>query len=115
MLFDAHTHVDSGIPGNLCAVRREDWDRVLETCGMVPFLGVHPWYAAGVDAERLRKDLEGYLEMFPRAQVGNAGWMLRRSSGVLFRSRYRCWMCSSMRRFDMAGACICTALRHGEG
>ena len=73
MLFDAHTHVDSGIPGNLCAVCREDWDRVLETSGMVPFLGVHPWYAAGVDAVRLRKDLDGYLEMFPRAQVGECG------------------------------------------
>lgn len=73
MLFDAHTHVASGIPGNLCSVRRGDWDRVLAASGMVPFLGVHPWYAAGVDAERLREDLDGYLERFPRAQVGECG------------------------------------------
>lgn len=73
MLFDAHTHVASGVPGNLCAVRREDWDRVLEVSGMVPFLGVHPWYATGVDAGRLREDLERYLERFPHAQVGECG------------------------------------------
>ncbi len=73
MLFDAHTHVASGVPGNLCAVRREDWERVLEVAGMVPFIGVHPWHAAGVDAARLAEDLTDYLERFPQAQVGECG------------------------------------------
>lgn len=73
---DYHTHHPGTHGGYLCAVRREDWARVLAeaaTAGMTPCLGIHPWYAGGVDAAELAFALDEALAAHPAADVGETG------------------------------------------
>ena len=68
-MFDAHCHLqdarygaglevvlvrarEAGVTGMACCGTREaDWDRVMDlgrtVPGVVPFLGLHPWYVDG--------------------------------------------------------------------
>lgn len=73
---DYHTHRPGSHGGYLCAVQQEDWPRVLaeaEAAGMTPCLGVHPWYAEGVDAAALAFALDDALATHPTADVGETG------------------------------------------
>lgn len=73
---DYHTHTPGTHGGYLCAVRQEDWLRVLaeaNSAGMTPCLGVHPWYSAGVDAAELAFALDEALAANPMADVGETG------------------------------------------
>lgn len=75
-MMDYHTHVPGSHGGYLCAVRREDWARVVEqaaAAGMTPCLGVHPWHAEGVDAAELAFALDDALAAHPTADVGETG------------------------------------------
>ena len=70
---DYHTHTPGPHGGYLCSIRREDWPRVVAAEGMQPCLGVHPWYAEGVDAAQLAFELDEWLSRYPSADVGECG------------------------------------------
>ena len=71
---DYHTHTPSPHGGYLCAVRREDWPRVIAAAPqMTPCLGIHPWYATETTPAELAFDLDEWLSRYPEAQVGETG------------------------------------------
>ncbi|CAD7927402.1 unnamed protein product [Amoebophrya sp. A120] len=94
-LVDAHTHlhmcplavqaatVESFSHLAVCATSPGDWETVLELaearnpqqqgCKIVPYLGVHPWWAKHNSTERTLADLRRLLEQHPRLQVGEIG------------------------------------------
>ena len=48
MLIDAHTHIvpdDSDITILYNSVTAEDWERIPSSPQVIPFYGIHPWYA----------------------------------------------------------------------
>ncbi len=71
--MDYHTHTASPYGGYLCAVTREDWERVAAAPGMTPCFGIHPWHAEGVDAAELAFELDDWLSRYPQAGVGESG------------------------------------------
>ena len=73
-MMDYHTHLPGPHGGYLCAVRREDWPRVLAAApAMHPCLGVHPWHAAECDPATLAFELDDFLARHPEADVGECG------------------------------------------
>ncbi len=72
-MMDYHAHSPGACGGYLCAVRRDDWDRVAATQGMIPCFGVHPWYAEQEPVAQIAYDLDEYLSRYPQAQVGETG------------------------------------------
>ena len=73
-MMDYHTHHVGSQGGYLCAVCREDWDRVAAACPpMIPCFGVHPWHAKDAPVAQTAYDLDEYLSRYPKAQVGESG------------------------------------------
>lgn len=70
---DYHTHQVVPQGGYLCAVTREDWDKIAMAPGMTPCFGVHPWHAHTVDAGQLAFELDDWLTRYPEAGVGESG------------------------------------------
>lgn len=70
---DYHTHTPGPHGGYLCAVRRADWARVTEAQGMIPCLGIHPWYAHEADPAETAFELDEWLTRYPTADVGETG------------------------------------------
>ncbi len=70
---DYHTHHSSPAGGYLCAVTRNDWQRIAATPGMIPCFGVHPWFAHETDAAELAFELDDWLTRYPEAGVGETG------------------------------------------
>ena len=83
-LIDAHAHLqdepgrapDGGVLRVVSdGTRPEDWPRLLELAraheAVVPFFGLHPWYAAEAEGPWLAS-LEGFLDAVPSG-VGEAG------------------------------------------
>ncbi len=71
--MDYHTHQAGEHGGYLCAVTRQDWERVAAAPGMIPCFGIHPWHAEGVDASALAFELDDWLCRHPQAGVGETG------------------------------------------
>ncbi len=71
--MDYHTHHPGEHGGYLCAVTRDDWERVAAAAGMIPCFGIHPWHAEGVDAAALAFELDDFLCRYPQAGVGETG------------------------------------------
>ena len=89
-LFDAHCHLQdaqlaSVLPDLPLSVRGwivngtspDDWDAVAVLADrdsrVVPAFGLHPWCVNPVNAERFTEKLQGYLQKFPNAHVGEIG------------------------------------------
>ena len=70
---DYHTHHPSPHGGYICAVTRNDWERVASTEGMTPCFGIHPWYAHEADPAELAFELDDWLTRYPEAGVGETG------------------------------------------
>ncbi len=72
--MDYHTHIAGPHGGYLCAVTREDWERVASAApAMIPCFGIHPWHAVGADAAELAFELDEWLSRYPDAGVGESG------------------------------------------
>ena len=70
---DYHTHHHNPAGGTLCAVTRNDWERIAATADMTPAFGVHPWHAHEVDPAELAFELDDWLARYPLAEVGESG------------------------------------------
>lgn len=70
---DHHTHHHNPAGGTLCAVTRNDWERIAATPDMTPAFGVHPWHAHEVDPAELAFELDDWLVRYPLAEVGETG------------------------------------------
>lgn len=70
---DYHTHHPSPHGGYLCAVTRNDWERIAATEGMTPCFGIHPWHAHEADPAETAFELDEWLTQHPTAGVGETG------------------------------------------